>query len=149
MLTDYTTTFTVEQTPLQVFDAINDVRGWWAGQIEGGTDELGDEFTYRVPDIHYSKQQIIELVPARRVGWLVVEAELSYLEDKAEWKGTTITFDISEVDGRTEVRFTHTGLVPSGECYDSCSSAWALLINGSLHNLITTGDAGANPFENH
>jgi hypothetical protein len=43
--------------------------------------------------------------------------------------GTTITFDITEVDGGTQVRFTHVGLVPEFECYDVCSDAWGGLIS--------------------
>jgi Activator of Hsp90 ATPase homolog 1-like protein len=135
----FSTSFTVDQPPADVFAAVNDVRGWWTGEIEGGTDALGDEFSYRYEDIHYSKQKITELTPASRVVWQVLDSRLSFTEDPAEWTGTQISFEISRTDDGTEVRFTHHGLVPEVECYDSCSNAWGFLINGSLRDLITAG----------
>jgi hypothetical protein len=143
MSQNFTTTFSVDQTPQQVFAAITDVSGWWTGQIDGGTDKLGDEFTYRYKDIHYSKQKITELIPGEKVVWHVTDAHLNFTEDPAEWIGTDITFEISRREDHTEVRFAHVGLVPEFECFDNCSAAWSSLVNGNLRRLITTGEGRA------
>ncbi len=139
-----TATFTVDQTPEEAFAAINHVRGWWSGEIEGGTDKLGDEFTYRYKDVHYSKQRITELIPGKKVVWLVLDSYLKFVEDKSEWNGTNITFEIGKKGDQTEVRFTHVGLVPQVECFNACSNAWGFYITGSLRSLITTGKGEPN-----
>jgi hypothetical protein len=136
---NYATSFTVDQSPEAAFAAITNPRAWWSGEHEGGASKLGDVFTYRYKDIHYSKQQVTELVPGRRVAWHVVEGTLNFVEDKTEWAGTTITFDIARKGDKTEVVFTHVGLKPAVECYGTCSDAWTSLIQGSLRQLIETG----------
>jgi hypothetical protein len=142
-----TTSFTVDQTPEEAFDAINNVRGWWSGEIDGRTDKLGEVFTYRYKDVHRTTQKITEFVPGKRVVWHVTDAELSFVKDKTEWNGTDIVFDIAKKDGKTEVRFTHVGLVPAFECYGGCSGAWGFYINDSLRNLITAGKGAPNQKE--
>ena len=144
---DYTTAFTVDQTPKQAFGAINNVRGWWSGEIEGPTSKLGDEFTYRYKDIHYSKQKLIEVVPDQKVVWLALDSYLNFAEDKTEWNGTKIIFEIARKGGKTEVRFTHQGLVPQIECFENCSIAWSYYINGTLRSLIATGNGQPNEEE--
>lgn len=136
---DFTTTFFVDQTPQEVFKAINNVRGWWQGDIAGNTDTLNEEFTYRVEGIHYSKQKITTLIPDQKIIWLVTDSELNFVADKNEWTNTQIIFDINWINNKTQVRFTHAGLVPAFACYGDCSNAWEKLVQESLFSLITTG----------
>ena len=143
---NFTATISVDQSPEAVFKAINNVRGWWSGEIKGDTDKVGAEFTYRYKDLHRSKHKVTDLVPGKRVVWHVLDSELNFAKDKSDWNGTDIVFDISENDGKTELRFTHEGLVPRFECYGNCSNAWGTLINGNLRKLIATGKSQPDQF---
>ncbi len=144
---NFTSSFTVSQSPLEAFEAITNVCGWWSGEVDGRTDAAGEEFTYRYGDVHYSKQRITELDPGVSVSWHVLDSYLDFVADHDEWTGTDIRFDISGGDGGTEVRFTHVGLVPEDQCFEGCSSAWSFYINKSLQSLITTGSGQPNDRE--
>ena len=135
---NYTTSISVERSAKEVFTAINNVRGWWQGEIEGESGKLNDEFDYRMKEHHFSRQKLVEFIPGEKVVWLVTDSNLRFT-NKTEWTGTKIIFDISEVNNKTQVLFTHLGLVPAFECYGDCSNAWEQLIQESLFSLITTG----------
>ncbi|MES2332114.1 MAG: SRPBCC domain-containing protein [Bacteroidota bacterium] len=136
---NFSTTILVDNSPGEVFNAVNNVRGWWQGEIEGSTTKLGDEFTYRMEDMHFSKQKLVECIPGKKVVWLVTESKLNFITDKNEWDGSKIIFEITETGNKTQLRFTHSGLVPEIECYGACSNAWQKLVQESLFSLITTG----------
>ena len=140
----FTTTITVDQTPEQAFAAINNPRGWWSQEIEGSTDRLGEAFDYHYSDVHRCRIKVTELIPGRRVAWHVLDNYFSFTRDTTEWKDTDIVFDIASKGGKTEVRFTHIGLVPEYECYDACHEGWSTYINSSLRDLITTGKGQPN-----
>jgi hypothetical protein len=110
---DYTIVFTVNQSPKEVFDAINNVRRWWSEDIDGPTDKLGSEFKFRHQDLHRSTQKITEFVPDKNVVWHVLDSQINFVKDRTEWKGTDIVFEISKKNDETELRFTHVGLVPT------------------------------------
>lgn len=146
---DFTTTISVNQTPTEVFNAINNVRGWWSEEIEGGTGKLNDEFNYHYQDVHRCKMKIVEFMPNKRVVWQVLDNYFSFTKDKNEWKGDTIIFELSEKNNesdsyRTQLQFTQMGLVPEYECYDICKNAWSTYIQKSLYSLITTGKGQPN-----
>ena len=141
---NFSTTVMVDQSPKEVFNAVNNVRGWWSEEIEGNTDKLDEEFTYRYLDVHRCKMKLIEMVPETKVVWLVLDNHFSFTRDKHEWIGTKIIFDISRYDDKTQLHFTHSGLVPEYECYTACVNGWTQYIQQSLPSLITTGKGHPN-----
>ena len=144
---NYSISFTTNHSAEEVFAAINNVRGWWSEEIKGPTDKLGAQFTYHHENVHRCKMKITEFVPGEKVVWLVLDNYFNFTEDKTEWTGTKIIFEVSNKDAKTQLRFTHEGLVPEYECFKVCSNAWGSYINGSLQSLITTGQGRPNPKE--
>lgn len=134
---DFTTTILVDQTPQQAYRTILDVSAWWSGlfdeSFEGNSEKTGDEFSFRAGQgAHYTRQKLVELVPEKKVTWLVTEANLSFVNKTAEWEGTEISFDISPENNKTRITFTHKGLVPDFECYDACALAWTKYLQERL-----------------
>lgn len=142
---DFTTSHLVDQTPKEVFNAIRNIRGWWSEDIEGSTEKLNDEFEYHYEDVHYCKMKLIEVIQDKKLVWLIMDNHFNFTKDKSEWKGTKISFEITQKDKKTEIRFTHLGLVPEYECYGVCRDAWSNYINNSLRSLISTGKGQPNP----
>jgi hypothetical protein len=145
LTTNFSTTQLFDESPAEVFAAVNNVTAWWTENLEGSTQKLNDEFEVGFEDVHYSKQRLTAIVPEKKVTWLVTDSRLSFVENKSEWTGTKIHFEIDRQDDKTRLRFTHIGLVPQGECYNACSGAWTDYISTSLRNLITTGKGNPDP----
>lgn len=125
----FSTAFQTDRPVGEMFTKILEVRRWWSGlhseEIVGHTEKIGDEFTFiAAGGKHWSKQKLMELIPNERIVWLVTESRLTFLDKTDEWNGSKICFDIKESGDRTEVRFTHIGLVPELQCFTGCSSTW-------------------------
>ena len=156
---DYKTTILMNQDPATVFNAINNPRAWWSEEIEGSIARLNDEFNYHFEDIHRCRIKIIELIPDQKVVWLVLDNYFKpgifedasnqtfgngFTNEKSEWKDTKISFEIFQKENKTQLQFTHLGLVPEYECYEVCSNGWTHYIRQSLFGLITTGKGQPN-----
>lgn len=136
---NFTTAIVVNKSPEQVFDAVNNVTAWWTENLTGKSQKMNDEFDVHFGDVHYSRQKLIEVIPGKKVVWLITDSRLNFIKDKSEWTNTKISFDITPQGDKTELRFTQWGLTPEVECYNACSGAWGDYINNSLRHLINTG----------
>lgn len=143
----FSTTTTVDRPPEAVFDAICRPRDWWSTSIQGTADTIGAEFTFDSPGRHFWKMRVTELTRPAGVVWQVTEdSTTDFVADRAEWNGTTVSFELDAVGEGTSVRFTHHGLVPSLECFSDCSTGWSGYIEHSLRNLLNTGTGQPGEF---
>lgn len=75
---NYSYCFSTSKTPDEVFSLLLDIDKWWSGlyaeQTAGKSEHLNDEFTFSAGGgMHYSKQKLIELIPGKRIIWLVTD----------------------------------------------------------------------------
>ena len=136
----YTATIEVAQSPKKVFNAITDVTEWWSKDFAGSSTKLNDEFIINHLGQHYSKQKIVEVIPGKKIVWLVTESKLDWLKNnKEEWTNTKMIFDITTNDNKTVLHFTHEGLVPEQECFTLCEKGWNIIIKDWLFHLVSDG----------
>ncbi|HVU95285.1 MAG TPA: SRPBCC domain-containing protein [Puia sp.] len=125
---NFTYSFETGKRPEEVFGLLLQIPQWWSGlyeeTIEGKSEKVNDSFSFAAGGgAHYTEQKVVELVPGKKVTWLVTKANLSFLDQPEEWEGTRFGFTVS--DGKkTVVTFVHEGLVPEVECYEACSMGW-------------------------
>ena len=123
-------------TAQKAFEAINDVKAWWARCFDGRAGSVHDVFSMPFGKT-WVNFEVIELVPGRMIAWLVTDCNIDFVRNKKEWKGTTVIFDIKPLRQGVEVSMTHVGLVPQIECYENCERGWNHHFGESLRKLLT------------
>lgn len=113
--------------------------------MEGQSTRLNDEFIIRHSDVHYSKQKLVERIPETKLAWLVTDCRLNWLgKNKTERTNTRMEFELAPKGDRTELKFTHEGLIPKLECYSRVCQSWDLVIKGSLYSLLSQSAVKSN-----
>lgn len=138
---DFTLALVTDRSPEEVFYAIKNVREWWSGyyeeEIQGETENLHDEFDFTAAGgAHFSKQKLIEVIPNKKIVWLITESKFTFIEKPDEWTGTKVIFEITRTNDKTHLVFTHEGLTPEVECYDDCAPAWTQYLQNKLLRII-------------
>jgi len=135
---DYHTTIMVNATALEAFNSIRNIPGWWTTVVEGNSAKAGDVFTVSFGET-FITLKVVELIPEKKIIWQVIDCYKHWLKNKKEWQGTRISWEISNEENGTQIKFTHIGLVPGIECYKGCEKAWNSYLNESLYKLLSEG----------
>ena len=123
-----------------VFKALTAVEGlsaWWTTTTEGES-YAGGVLKFRFGTGGFD-MKVLELDPARRVLWRVVDGP-------EEWVGTKISFDLEQRDDWTIILFKHEGWKQPKEFMHHCSTKWAVFLL-SLKALLETGKGTPWPNE--
>jgi hypothetical protein len=119
----------------ETFEKIGRVSEWWTKNVTGHSARLGDIFTVRFGET-FVDFEISELLLDKKVVWKVTDCNLHFIQDKKEWKGTSVVWEILPGREKTIVRMTHRGLVPGIDCYDNCIAGWNFYVGDSLLKLL-------------
>ena len=133
---DYLSNITVNATAKESFDKISRVGEWWSKSFKGKSQRPGDTFSVRFGETSVDFK-IDEVIPDKKIVWEVTGCNLHWIENKTEWKGTKIAWEVSSENSKTKISMTHVGLVPGVECYNDCKIGWNFHIQESLFKLLT------------
>jgi hypothetical protein len=127
---NFTYSFDSSKSQNEIFQTLLNVRKWWSGfydeKFTGASEKINDEFTFLAGEgVHFTKQRLIEMIPGKKIAWIVTESNLSFAEKTDEWTNTKLIFDIEKYGDKTKITFTHEGLVPQFDCYEACSNGWS------------------------
>jgi uncharacterized protein YndB with AHSA1/START domain len=125
-------------SPDEVYRALTTLEGlsgWWADNTQGDTNVGGVlRFRFEAGGID---TKVIELRPAERVLWEVVDGP-------EEWIGTRVSWDLKQEGDYANVLFKHEGWREPVEFMHHCSTKWAVFMM-SLKSLLETGKGAPEP----
>ena len=120
----------------KVFEALTTVNGlsnWWTVATSGETKK-GGILQFRFGEF-VNEMKVMEQKKYERVRWLCVAGA-------PDWIGTKIKFLLDSNEGKTRIRFEHSGYKEAGDFYASCCFSWGRYME-SLRQLCQTGKGEA------
>ncbi|MBK5272262.1 MAG: SRPBCC domain-containing protein [Bacteroidia bacterium] len=118
----------------QALTTLDGLSNWWTIDTNGETN-LGGIVDFGFGNQMATKMKVISLVPGQLVRWECVGGF-------DEWKRTIITFQLSDNENKTLVRFDHDKWKKTNDFYAACSFSWGLYLE-SLRHLCQTGTGQA------
>jgi uncharacterized protein YndB with AHSA1/START domain len=133
----------VRSSPAATYAALttlDGLSGWWTTTTQGNS-EVGGTIAFRFGSLGRFDMKVLELLPARRVLWQVVDGP-------EEWIGTKVSFELRPDGDFTAVVFKHQGWKAPVEFMHHCSTKWATYLL-SMKSLLEGGKGRPHPEDVH
>lgn len=135
---DFSYKLTVSASPKYAMKCIGEVGKWWAEDFRGKAVKENDKFSVHFGDT-FVDFKISEVIPGKKVVWLVTNCNLHWIKNKREWKNTEVIYTLTKKGEKTIIDFVHKGMTPEFECYKNCEEGWTGHLKNSLKSLINKG----------
>lgn len=110
--------------------------GWWTSNTQGEGDKVGGVLKFRFGAGGFD-MKVLELQPAARVLWEVVDGPEEWIGTKVDWElkqdGAYVIILLKHQDWKEAVEFMH-----------HCTTKWAVVLM-SLKSLVETGKGAPDP----
>ena len=129
----------IKTNPNDTYKALTTLEGlagWWTRTTQGDPN-AGGTIRFRFGEVGGFDMKVLELEPARRVLWQVVDGP-------EEWIGTKVSFELRPDGDFTVVLFKHLGWKEPVEFMHHCSTKWATFLV-SLKAFVETGKGAPSP----
>ena len=133
----------IKSSPDETYRALTTLEGlagWWTRTTQGDPN-AGGTIRFRFGEVGGFDMKVLELEPARRVLWQVVDGP-------EEWIGTKVSFELRPDGDFTVVLFKHLGWKEPVEFMHHCSTKWATYLM-SMKSLLEGGPGAAYPNDVH
>ena len=130
----FSTQINISISPKEALQKISEVDKWWGVNFEGSAEKQGDHFVIKMGPEAWFNYTVAERTD-NKVVWHVDDCYMPWYEDKTEWKGHDMVFEIND----NKLTFTHVGLVAGIACFKDCVPGWTHWITRSLTSYFETG----------
>ena len=133
----------IKGTPAEIYKALSareHLAGWWTTDTRG-TFNVGGVIEFIFGTRGRVHMKVVELDPARRVVWQVVQGP-------GVWMDSKVSFELRADGDYTVVLFKHEGWKEPSEFMHHCTTKWAMFLM-SLKSLVETGTGAPFPNDVH
>jgi uncharacterized protein YndB with AHSA1/START domain len=115
---------------------VEGLAGWWTDDTRGES-KVGGVIHFQFGERGFFDMKVLELQPATRVLWQVVDGP-------EEWIGTKVSWELRQEKDYIIILFKHQGWKEPIEFMHHCSTKWGIFLM-SLKSLLETGKGAPYP----
>ena len=97
---DFNSSFSAKISADEAIKKISKVPEWWGITFTGSAEKLNDKFVVKMGGDSFFDFTVTELLPGKRIVWLVTDCYMPWYSDKKEWANTRLIFDLKRTTAK-------------------------------------------------